>query len=112
MTRILQLLKASSKFCLTLITGGLIGFGITAANAPPWLSYPTLPIPPAKYTVVAGEKIPLLVDRCNTTGKAQTYKTTRRLINVSPSSKQKIPDVILESREVDIKLDVIESHQP
>jgi hypothetical protein len=91
------------KFPLSISFGMLMGFALHNSIFSPWLHYQNLPFPPVLVTVKAGDVALLTVERCNTSYKKRTYKTTRRLINVNAAGTGRMDDMILGNKWVDIE---------
>ena len=68
----------------------------------PFLYYQNLPFPPIFRIVTVGSLVPLEVERCSRSDKKETYTTTRRQVHLPKEGETKLPDIILESKDVDI----------
>lgn len=65
---------------------------------PPWLTYRNLPFPSELHTVKPGEVVPLIVERCNSSGSVKTYRVTRSLQRMDGAGEY----IVLTSSEVNI----------
>lgn len=63
----------------------------------PYLSYQNLPFPPQVPLVRAGEIVPLLVRRCSSAHKAQTYTMARSLQSMDSNRWIVLPDMTVRA---------------
>ena len=82
------------------IIAGITVYGVYFEQ--PFLYYQNLPFPATLKTIAPGETEPIEVERCSRSDKPETYQTTRRLVHVPKPDEKRLPDIILESKEVDI----------
>jgi hypothetical protein len=58
------------------------------------LSYRNLPFPPSKKRLVAGEVVPLLVDRCNSSDEVISYRVSHRIESTTTRLSYVLPGPI------------------
>lgn len=94
-----DILLWATSGCAVFVAGVLV-YGLYVEK--PFLHYQNLPFPPLVKQVQPGSTIPLEVERCSRSNEKQTYVTTRRLVHVPKAGEEKLKDVLLESKTVDI----------